>query len=125
MRRSRSWLPTPVFSSGVGWVYCSARSRRAVALCDWLAGHTLPDGGVPFALPYRDTVGSAPLWADADTTVSALQMTAQLAAQAHRLARHRADVAEHPWLAAATSYCLDAIDRIVEAPHAVELLFVM
>jgi hypothetical protein len=100
-------------------------SPRPVELCDWLAGHTLPDGGVPFALPYSDTAGSAPLWADADATVSALQMTAQLAAQGHRLARHRADVAGHPWLAAATTYCLDVIERIVEAPHAVELLFVM
>jgi hypothetical protein len=101
------------------------KSQRPVELCDWLADHTLADGGVPFALPYSDTAGSAPLWSDADATVSALQMTAQLAAQAHRLARHRGDVAEHPWLATATSYCLDAIDRIDEAPHAVELLFVM
>jgi len=100
-------------------------SPRPVELCDWLADHSLPDGGIPLALRYADTAGSAPLWAQADATVSALQMTAQLAAQAHRLARHRADVAEHPWLAAATSYCLDVVDRIVEAPHAVELLFVM
>jgi hypothetical protein len=101
------------------------KSRRPMQLCDWLADHTLPDGGVPLSLPYPDTAGSAPLWADADATVSSLQMTTQLAAQAHRLARHRADVAGHPWLAAATSHCLDAIDRIVEAPHAVELMFVM
>jgi len=100
-------------------------SRRPVELCDWLAGHTLADGGVPLALPYPDTVGSAPFWTDADPTVSSLQMTAQLAAQAHRLARRRADVADHPWLAGATTYCLDAIDRIDEAPHAVELLFVV
>jgi hypothetical protein len=101
------------------------KSQRPVELCDWLAGHTLADGGAPLALPYPDTAGSAPLWADADATVSSLQMTAQLAAQAHRLARHRADVAGHPWLDAATSYCLDVIDRIVEVPHAVELVFVM
>lgn len=101
------------------------KSQRPVELCDWLADHTLPDGGVPFGLPYSDTAGSAPQWADADATVSSLQMTAQLAAQAHRLARHRADIAGHPWLATATSYCLDAIDRIVGAPHAYELMFVM
>ena len=100
-------------------------SARPVQLCDWLAEHTFPDGGVPLALPYPDTAGSAPLWADADATVSSLQMTAQLAAQAHRLARHRSDLAAHPWLAAATTYCLDAVDRIVEAPHPVELVFVM
>jgi hypothetical protein len=58
-----------------------ATSRRAPRLCDWLTGHTLPDGGVPFALPYSDTAGSAPYWvAAADATVSSLQMTAQLAA---------------------------------------------
>jgi len=101
------------------------KSRRPVELCDWLADRTLPDGGVPFGLRYSDTVGSAPHWADADATASSLQMTTQLAAQAHRLARHRADIAGHPWLAAATSYCLDAIDRIVDTPHAYELMFAM
>jgi len=101
------------------------KSRRPVELCDWLADHALADGGAPFALPYDDTAGSAPHWAGADSTVSALLMTAQLAAQAHRLARHRDDVARHPWLANATAYCLDAIDRIEAAPHAIELLFVM
>jgi hypothetical protein len=101
------------------------KSQRPVQVCDWLAEHTLRDGGMPLALPYADTAGSASLWADADATASALQMTAQLAAQAYRLARHRADIAEHPWLSAATSYCLDAIDRIEAAPHAVELVFVM
>jgi hypothetical protein len=57
--------------------------------------------------------------------VSSLQMTAQNAAQAHRLARHRADVARHPWLGTATTYCLEAIDRIVAAPPVHELLFAM
>ena len=32
-------------------------------------------------------------------------------------------MAQHPWLRTATSYCLDAIDRIVDTPHAYELLF--
>lgn len=100
-------------------------SQRALKLCNWLADHTVPDGGMPFALPYADTAGSAPFWANADATVSSLQMTAQLAAQAHRLARHRSDIAGHPWLAAATRYCLDAIDRSVEVPHAYELMFAM
>jgi hypothetical protein len=100
-------------------------SHRPVEVCDWLAGHSLPDGGVPFGLPFSDTAGCALPWKDPDPTVSSLQMTAQLAAQAHRLARHRPDIAGHPWLAAATSYCLDVIDRIVEAPHTYELLFAM
>ena len=99
------------------------RSQRPVEICDWLADHTLADGGVPFALPHCDIAGSAPHWLDADAQVSSLTMTAQLAAQSHRLARHRADVAEHPWLAAATSYCLGEIDRITAAPPMYELLF--
>jgi hypothetical protein len=64
--------------------------------------------GVPFGHPYSDTAGIAPHWVDADATVSSLQMTSQLAALARRPARHRADIAGHPWLAAATSYRLDA-----------------
>lgn len=28
------------------------KSRRPVQLCDWLSEQTLPDGGVPFGLPY-------------------------------------------------------------------------
>jgi hypothetical protein len=78
---------------------------------------------MPFGLPFSDTAGSAGHWVKADPAQSSLQMTTQLAAQANRLARHRTDVAEHPWLPAATSYCLDAIDRIEEAPHAYELMF--
>jgi hypothetical protein len=100
-------------------------SDRAPRLCDWLAEHTLADGGVPFALPHSDTAGNAPHWTGADATVSALMMTAQIAAQAHRLARHRADIAGHPWLAAATSHCLDAVERLAEAPTAMELMFVL
>src|SRR5690242_9805036 len=82
-----------------------------------------PDGGVPFGLPYPDTAGSARHWLTADSTASSL-MTAQLAAQAHRLARYRADVAGHPWLVPATSYCLDQIEQTT-SPHAIELMFVL
>lgn len=100
-----------------------AAGRHPLLLCDWLAGHTLPDGGVPFALPFADQVGSVGHWVTADPTVSSLQMTAQLAAMAGRLARHRADIASHPWLAGATTYCLDAIDALTRAPAAHELMF--
>ena len=100
------------------------KSRRAPELLDWLSGHTFPDGGVPFGLPYPDTAGSARHWLTADSTASSLMMTAQLAAQAHRLARYRADVAGHPWLAPATSYCLDQIEQTT-SPHAIELMFVL
>ncbi len=101
-----------------------AESRRAPELLDWLSGHTFPDGGVPFVLPYSDTAGSARHWMTADSTVSSLMMTAQLAAQAHRLARYRADVAGHPWLGPATSYCLDQMEQTT-SPHAIELMFVL
>ena len=100
-------------------------SPRGPGLCDWLAACSRPDGGVPFALPYADTAGSAGHWATADPTTSSLQMTTQLAAQAHRLARHHAEVARHPWTAAATTYCLDAIARMGPEPSAYELMFVM
>lgn len=99
-------------------------SDRALGICDWLEAHALPDGGTPFGLPYSDTQGSAPHWISAGTETSSLQMTAQLAAQAHRLARHRKDIADHPWLASATGFCLDAINRIDAAPHPYELMFV-
>ena len=100
------------------------KSRRAPELLDWLSDHTFPDGGVPFGLPYSDTAGSARHWLTADSTASSLMMTAQLAAQAHRLARYRADVAGHPWLVPATSYCLDQIEQTT-SPHAIELMFVL
>jgi hypothetical protein len=99
-----------------------ATSPRSAALCDWLAAHTLGDGGLPLALPVADPAGCATFWVDADPARSALQMTSQVAANAHRVARHDPAVAAHPWLARATAWCVDAIRRI-EHPHAYELLF--
>jgi SAM-dependent methyltransferase len=101
-----------------------ATSPRAVELCDWLHRHTLSDGSLPFALPLADAAGCAPFWARADPGTSSLQMTAQVAANAHLLGRHQGDVAVHPWLSAATEYCLDAVRRIDE-PHAYELMFAL
>jgi len=98
-------------------------SPRVPALLDWLQRQTLPDGGLPFALPVRDPTATAPFWAGADPGRSALQTTSQVAAQAHRLARHRPDVAGSPWLRAATEYCVSAIGRLDGAPPAHELLF--
>jgi hypothetical protein len=100
-------------------------TRRPVEILEWLAGHMLTDGGVPFALACTDTEGSAPHWTGADPSKSSLQMTAQLAAQAHRLARHRADVERHPWLAQATRYCLSTIDATLQQPHAYELMLAL
>lgn len=50
-------------------------------------------------------------------------MTAQVAANAHLVARHDGRVRDHPWLARATGWCLDAIARLDAEPGAHALLF--
>lgn len=96
---------------------------HAVHLCDWLASVSLPDGGLPFALPVRDANGCAPFWAQADPNVSTLHSTSFAAGAALRVAAHDTDVAAHPWLDRATQYCLAAIDAMGDTPHAIELTF--
>lgn len=96
---------------------------RAAALCDWLESVALADGGVPFAVPVSSSAGCAPFWAQADPHVSTLQSTAFVTSTALRVAAHDRAVAEHPWLAKATRYCLDSIGAIETAPHAIELTF--
>lgn len=96
---------------------------HAVQLCDWLASVSLPDGGLPFALPVGDASGCAPFWAQADPKVSALQSTSFAASGALRVAAHDSAVAAHPWLGRATRYCLTAIEAIGDRPHAIELSF--
>jgi hypothetical protein len=98
-----------------------ATSPHAVELCEWLAGVTLPDGGLPFALPIADPAGNAPFWVNADPTVSSLQITAYVAGMAHRAASHDPAVAGHPWLERATDYCIAAAAALDEAPFAIEL----
>lgn len=98
---------------------------QAVALCDWLAEITLPDGGLPFARPPANPTACAPFWADADAAVSSLHITAAVVAKAQRVALHDPNVASHRWLAVATRYCLDAIAGLRESPHAIELKFVL
>jgi hypothetical protein len=100
-----------------------ATAAHAAALCDWLDSVSLPDGGLPFALPLASTAGNAPWWTGADTAVSSLQITAAVAANAHRAARHDPAIAAHPWLARATRYCLGAIEALDETPHAYVLAF--
>ena len=100
-----------------------ATAPQAVALCDWLESVTLPDGGVPFALPLTVTTGTAPWWQNADQTVSALQITSISAAAAWRVAAHDPAVAGHPWPARATRYCLDQIEAIDRTPFAYVLAF--
>jgi len=100
-------------------------SPRSAELCDWLASAALPDGGLPFAPPVRRRAGCAPFWANADPTVSSLQITAVVTAVAHRVAAHDPRVAEHPWLARSTAFCLAAIEALGDAPHALELAFAL
>jgi hypothetical protein len=100
-----------------------ATAPQAAALCDWLDSVTLPDGGLPMALPLGLTAGSGPWWASADPAASSLQITSVVAATAHRVAAHDPAVAAHPWLERATAYCLTAIAAIDRAPFAYELAF--
>lgn len=103
----------------------SATSPHVTALLDWLKSVTLPDGGLPFALPVGDPVACAPFWVHADPLESSLQITAAVATQAHRAARWDETVRDHPWLKTATQYCFDAIRRIDEAPFAYVLSFAL
>jgi hypothetical protein len=52
-----------------------------------------------------------------------LQVTAQVAVNAHHVAKHDAAVRAHPWLPRATEWCLAAIDSVRTKPFAYELLF--
>lgn len=94
---------------------------RAAELCDWLAGVSLTDGGLPFALHVAETSGVAPFWAQADPSASSLQITAYVAAAAHRIALYDAAMAHHRWLNSATQYCFGAIEALGDEPHALVL----
>jgi hypothetical protein len=98
-------------------------SAHAVELCDWLDANSLPDGGVPFALPVNNPAGCMPAWAEADSTTSSLQITAAVTMNSLRLARHDKGVAAHPWLARATAYCLEQIADADRSWGALELRF--
>jgi hypothetical protein len=98
-------------------------AERGFEICDWLAARTLPEGGLPFAHPVAHRAGCAPWWLDPAEGTSSLQMTAQVAANAHRLGRQVPAVRAHPWLGRATAWCLETIAGLDEAPFAIELLF--
>jgi hypothetical protein len=99
-----------------------ATTGRARELCDWLAAASNPDGGLPFALPVPDPAASAPFWLGADPA-SNLQITAIVAATAHRVAAVDPAVRGHPWLARATEYCLAAVRDLGSDAHAMVLAF--
>jgi hypothetical protein len=96
---------------------------RAEELCDWLGSISLPDGGIPFSLPIENAAGCAPWWAGADDNASSLQITAIVAANANRVGRHDAAVANHSWLTSATEYCAESIRNLERSPQAYELAF--
>ena len=100
-----------------------ATAPEATELCDWLDMVSLPDGGLPFALPIEDASGCAPFWANSDPQAFSLQITAIVVANANRVAVHDPAVAAHSWLARATGRCLAAIDALEAAPQAYELAF--
>jgi hypothetical protein len=100
-----------------------ATTPRAVELCDWLASVSLPDGGLPFALPVDDPAGCAPFWAQADPTVPSLQITTVVTAIAQRVAANDPAVAGHQWLTQASQFCLVAIEAMADDLEAMELAF--
>ncbi len=100
------------------------RTAPSIAgLLNWLERASLADGGLPFALPIATATGCAPFWTAADPRESSLQITAAVAAQAHRAARAHVDIGAHPWLAAATRYCFERIREIQKPPIAHVLSF--
>jgi hypothetical protein len=99
-----------------------ATTGRARELCDWLTTAGNADGGLPFALPQPDPAASAPFWLD-PARESNLQITAIVAATAHRVAAADPAVAGHPWLARATAYCLAAVRDLGPHPHAMVVAF--
>jgi hypothetical protein len=100
-----------------------ATTPRARELCDWLETVTLPDGGLPFAVPVESAAGCAPFWASADPDESSLQISAIVTAMAHRTARHDSAVAGHPWLQRATDYCVATIEAAGQEAEPMALAF--
>lgn len=94
-------------------------------LADWLLTVTLDDGGLPFALSVEREAGVAVFWAGADPAVSSLQITAAVAAAAHRVAGHDPALAAHPWLRRATDFCLARAQALREPGVAYELMFLV
>jgi hypothetical protein len=102
-----------------------SRNPLAARLCDWLEGVSLPDGGLPFALPGADAPGSAPPWTGVDHSRSSLHITSAVCGVAHRVADHDPAVAGHRWLARATDYCQGGIANLEERRGAHECLYVL
>jgi hypothetical protein len=99
--------------------------EMAVRLCDWAGSVSFEDGSLPFAFAMDDGAGSAPFWANADEAEPSLWMTSAVCGPAHRVAAHDPAVAEHPWLAKATDYCLAQTAALDEPPFAIAFMFIL
>jgi hypothetical protein len=97
----------------------------AGALADWLASATLPDGGLPFALPVGEPAGSMPLWVQADPTESCLHLSTAIVAMAHQVARHDPALRAHRWLATATDYCWREVRALRDSGGTYQLMHVL
>ncbi|MDP4504496.1 hypothetical protein [Nonomuraea turcica] len=83
-------------------------SPMVPAACDYLAGVTAADGGVPFVLPsVRDTL-RAPWWQTDGDPPGNLIPTASIAGLLHKHG------ITHPWLATATDFCWSRIAAVQE-----------
>ncbi len=100
-------------------------SEMAMRLCGWLDSVAFDDGSIPFAFAFDDAAGSAPFWANADPSQPSLWITSAVCGAAHRVADHDPAVADHPWLANATDYCLAEIATLDEPPFAIAFHFVL
>ncbi|SDM32841.1 hypothetical protein [Nonomuraea jiangxiensis] len=83
-------------------------SPMVPAACDYLAGVTTGDGGVPFVLPSVRDTPRAPWWETDDDPPGNLIPTASIAGLLHKHG------VEHPWLATATEFCWSRIAALKE-----------
>jgi hypothetical protein len=78
-----------------------------VQACDYLAGITAPDGGVPFVLSSVQAYPRAPWWQPEDE-----QPPGNLLPTASIVGLLLARGVRHPWIERASEFCWQAIDRL-------------
>jgi hypothetical protein len=83
--------------------------------CDFLAGITAPDGGLPFVLPSVGSYPRAPWWQTEDD-----QPPGDLLPTASVVGLLAARGVRHPWLEPATEFCWRQIDRL-DRPNAYQM----
>jgi hypothetical protein len=94
-------------SDKVGW-----DDRVAQRVCDFLAGITTDEGGVPFVLPSVASAPRAPWWNAAGDPPASINPTAGIAGL---LFKHGV---QHPWLERATAFVWRKIEQLTaKEPH--------